>query len=299
MDTKYWGSIPGSGLSKQDIELLPMLTGLVLFRENLQEDISGLIKKIKAVNPSIEVAIDHEGGRVNRFGDTMKMQAAQTYIELNDESLFKKDLVHDFTLLKEMGIDRVFGPCVDINLASQGLPSKVIGELGRSFGASYEQLTRWTSIYIEVAHQCGLKTCLKHFPDHGYCQEDSHLELPFDLRTKEEIAPVIAFYESLISKYAIDMVMLAHVALPNVTRHNETITFDANIKQMVSVETITDCLGMKAIEGSPFERIARAQKAGHEHIMLTHQPPEVLKAAILGIEQGHVIQENQSVMCSS
>ncbi|MBM4211137.1 MAG: hypothetical protein FJ186_01180 [Gammaproteobacteria bacterium] len=299
MRTKYWGSIPGSTLSDSDQRLLPLLSGLVLFKENLQTDTALFIGRIKMINPEIELAVDHEGGWVNRFGATMQTRSAQFYADANDEAQYKEDLRHDFTILKNLGIDRVFGPCIDIDLAKQGRPSKVIGGLGRSYGDSYAEIKRWASIYIEVAHGCGLKTCLKHFPDHGYSQEDSHLELPIDLRTQAELAPVLAVYQQLIEQYQIDMVMLAHFALPNVTGHDGPITFDQGIKQMLpSVDTITDCLGMKAISGSAYERLVKAKQAGHQHVMLTHQPSDQLIEALLGLNKDQVTQDNLAVTCS-
>ena len=302
MRAHYWGSLPCHELSDADRELLPLLSGLVLFRENLQGDTAELVQRVKQLNPDIEIAIDHEGGRVNRFSQTMQLRSAQSYIDSDDEELFKAHLIHDFSYLKALGIDRIFGPCVDINLASQGRPSRVIGELGRSYGSTYDEVGRWAKIYIETAHQCGLKTCLKHFPDHGYCQEDSHIELPQDMRAQEELAPILAFYQKLVQQHEIDMVMLAHFALPNITGHTESITFDASIQKMSPVPTITDCLGMQAISGTPTERISRAQQAGHQHVMLTHQPADVLKRAIEAVNQSleaaDDVVPNQSVGCS-
>ncbi len=173
----------GTSLTEEDKELLshPLVGGLILFTRNFQspEQLSQLVKNIRlfAKKPLL-IAVDHEGGRVQRFREGFSIIPAMG-------SLFDY-ANHDITQAQQLaiqsgalmalevqaiGIDISFAPVLDIN----GI-SDVIGL--RSFHQKPDIIKPLASAFIEGMHSVGMKATGKHFPGHGSVQADSHVESP-------------------------------------------------------------------------------------------------------------------------
>ena len=212
--------LEGTVLSKEEETLLasPVVGGVILFARNYQspEQVQALNAAIRACNPQILIAVDQEGGRVQRL--------IEGYTRLPEMGVFASRWRHapeqtqalatelGWLMAAEMisaGFDFSFAPVLDINI---GL-SKVIG--GRSFGRDAVQVAALANAFMEGMHEAGMATTGKHFPGHGSVSADSHLELPVDDRSMDEIrsndlAAFVACVDSL------DAVMPAHVIYPQV-----------------------------------------------------------------------------------
>lgn len=205
----------GLTLAEEEKELLthPLTGGLILFSRNYEsvDQLTRLISQIrevsKAANKDILIAVDHEGGRVQRFRSEFTELPAIAKLAESDnpkQSAFS----HAWLMAAEvraMDIDFSFAPVLDINYGVSG----VIGD--RSFNRNPLLISSLAIEYIKGMREAGMASTGKHFPGHGAVVEDSHLEIPVDRRSKEEIwqEDIIPF-QNLI-KQGLNAVMPAHV----------------------------------------------------------------------------------------
>lgn len=192
--------------------------GVILFARNYEspEQVLALTTAIRACQPQILIAVDQEGGRVQRLIDgytrlpAMGVFASRWREAPEQTQALAKQV--GWLMAAEMlsaGFDFSFAPVLDINI---GL-SQVIGE--RAFGSDAEQVAALANAFMEGMHEAGMATTGKHFPGHGSVQADSHLEVPIDDRPLELIrgADLEAF---LACRHSLDAVMPAHVIYPQV-----------------------------------------------------------------------------------
>ena len=210
--------IDGVNLSNEDKSLLSSkhIGGLILFSKNFDSytQLYNLIKEVRSIKENIIIAVDQEGGRVQRFKKEFtnipSMQEASIFAKQNDDHGFIKDLAWLISSeLIAVGIDINFAPVLDIN---RNL-STIIGN--RSFSDDILEVINNASNYIDGMHEAGMKSSGKHFPGHGNVIEDSHLELPEDERElcelmNEDIKPYIEL------KDKIDVIMCAHILFSKV-----------------------------------------------------------------------------------
>ena len=215
--------VNGTELSADEEALLasPVVGGVILFARNYEspEQVQALNKAIRACNSQILIAVDQEGGPVQRLIEgytrlpAMGVFAARWRAAPEQTQVLATQV--GWLMAAEMlsaGFDFSFAPVLDINI---GL-SKVIGE--RAFGSDAAQVAALANAFMAGMHEAGMATTGKHFPGHGSVQADSHLELPVDDRTLEEIrsTDLEAFVACLNS---LDAVMPAHVIYPQVDPH--------------------------------------------------------------------------------
>ena len=210
--------IDGFNLSDEDKFLLSSkhIGGLILFSKNFNsyDQLYNLIKEVRSIKDNIIIAVDQEGGRVQRFQKEFtnipSMQEASLFAKKNEDHGFIKDLAWLISSeLIAVGIDINFAPVLDIN---RNL-STIIGN--RSFSDDILEVINNASDYIDGMHEAGMKSSGKHFPGHGNVIEDSHLELPEDERELSElmnegIKPYIELNEK------IDVIMCAHILFSKV-----------------------------------------------------------------------------------
>lgn len=207
--------IAGLSLTEDDKRLLssPWVGGIILFSRNYSDraQLDNLVAEIRAVNAALLIAVDHEGGRVQRFRSGFTRIPPMQRLErafLDDREL---GLVHardiGWLLASELiasGVDISFAPVLDVDRDF----SSIIGD--RSFSADPSIVTLLTDVFIDGMHEAGMAATGKHFPGHGGIREDSHLELPIDKRELTELLnrDLIPF-KALLPK--LDAVMPAHI----------------------------------------------------------------------------------------
>jgi len=210
--------IDGKNLSNDDKTILSSkhIGGLILFSRNFDsyDQLNNLIKEVHSIKANIIIAVDQEGGRVQRFEKEFtkipSMQDAALFAKENDDKEFIKDLAWLISSeLIAVGIDINFAPVLDINRNI----SSIIGN--RSFSNDILEVINNASDYIDGMHEAGMKSTGKHFPGHGSVVEDSHEELPVDERElyellKEDLKPYIKLNDKL------DVIMCAHILFSKV-----------------------------------------------------------------------------------
>ena len=212
----------GTEMQQDEAELLrhPLVGGVILFSRNYEEpgQLCELTRKIHQARQSpLLIAVDHEGGRVQRFRNRFtRIPAAALFGKLY-ESDQKKSVEYaskaGWLLASELlsvGVDLSFAPVLDIGTGR----SKVIGE--RAFHRNIDVLTILAKAYTKGMKSAGMAAVGKHFPGHGYVREDSHETVPVDDRSYEDIMmnDVVPF-ERMIAA-GLEGIMPAHVIYPGV-----------------------------------------------------------------------------------
>ncbi|WP_421134348.1 beta-N-acetylhexosaminidase [Alteromonas sp. A079] len=197
----------------------PTVGGVILFTRNFHDkaQLRALIADVrKHAHSPLLIAVDHEGGRVQRFRDGFThLPAMGELTALSDSkadalSLSKACGVVMAYELKMMDIDFSFAPVLDINNVSQ-----VIGD--RAFGCHSDEVIPLANALIDGLHEGNMPAIGKHFPGHGSVTADSHIALPVDERCLEDIARVdMAVFKSLIGDNKLDGIMPAHVIYSSV-----------------------------------------------------------------------------------
>ena len=214
--------IEGLSLSPADRELLrePAVGGVILFTRNYESvgQLSDLVADIRALrSPPLLVAVDHEGGRVQRFREGFTAIPPMGHIGRE----FDRDRDAGLQAAREagwliaselraMGIDLSFGPCVDLDWGV----SEIIGN--RAFHRNPDAVADLASAFARGLRSAGMSAVAKHFPGHGAVLADSHLKLPVDHRDYGLILDDMRPYERLANTTAIAGVMLAHIVYEQV-----------------------------------------------------------------------------------
>jgi beta-N-acetylhexosaminidase len=210
--------IAGTALSPLDRERLshPLVGGIILFSRNYQsrEQLRQLCDDIHVLRqPPLLIAVDHEGGRVQRFRDQFTLipamrQLGERWDSAPSEATESARAVGYLLSaeLRALGVDLSFAPVLDLDWGHSG----VVGN--RAFHGNPEAVTALAGALIEGMREAGMACCGKHFPGHGWAEADSHVAMPVDERSLAELEPDLAPYRSL----KLDAVMPAHVVYPQI-----------------------------------------------------------------------------------
>lgn len=266
--------VAGYELSQEDRELLahPAVGGLILFSRNFDsvEQVAELVKAIRAARDGeLIIAVDHEGGRVQRFreGFTVLPTAASigdSYASEPAAALAKAKALGQLLALelRSIDIDLAFAPVLDLDYGC----SSVIGD--RAWNADPAALIELTKATMQGMRMAGMASTGKHYPGHGAVVADSHLELPVDERSWEELQRDIAPFKALIEA-GMESIMPAHVLYPAVDPDQPAGFSERWTKQILRRElgfdgvVFSDDLSMAgaAASGNHAERAALAIQA--------------------------------------
>jgi beta-N-acetylhexosaminidase len=207
--------LAGTTLRPDEAEVLadPQVGGLILFARNFVSvpQVSDLIRAIREVRPDMIVAVDQEGGRVQRFKTGLtRLPPLRLLGTLHDQDPAAARLAaRDWGWLmasemRALDVDISFAPVLDLDFGR----SQVIGN--RAFHADPQVVAALAREYIAGMREGGMASTGKHFPGHGWVEADSHVAIPVDERGRELIfgADVIPF-EALARE--LDGIMPAHV----------------------------------------------------------------------------------------
>lgn len=275
-------------LDAQEREVLahPQVGGVIFFARNYAEpaQLAELCQQVKRLNPQLVLAVDQEGGRVQRFkrGFTplpAMARLGELYLEHPLKALaLSQDLGWLMAIeLRALGIDLSFAPVLDLDL---GL-SQVIGD--RAFGRTADMVTCLAERFIDGIHDAGMKATGKHFPGHGSVAADSHLALPVDDRCLEEIEQLdLMPFKRLASK--LDGLMPAHIIFSAV----DTLPAGFSRKWLQDIARnqlgftgviVSDDLSMAgaAYAGSYSDRALAALEGGCDGVLVCNNPDQAHK----------------------
>lgn len=207
--------IHGTWLTAEDRRILrqPEVGGLILFARNIEDprQVRELSAAIRALRPDLLLAVDQEGGRVQRLRQGFVRLPAMRALADNDNAEYLAEQCGWLmaTEVLSVGLDLSFAPVLDLDHQR----SAVVGS--RSFEGDAELATRLAGAFIRGMAAAGMAATGKHFPGHGWAEADSHVAIPVDERSLDEIRrkDLIPF-QSLSRQLA--AVMPAHVIYPQV-----------------------------------------------------------------------------------
>ena len=269
--------IAGLTLAEDEKEKInhPNTGAVILFSRNYQEpeQITELINSIRAArNGNILIAVDQEGGRVQRFvQDFIRLPPASYYAQAPELAQPAGWLMA--AELLAVGVDFSFAPVLDIDCGV----SEIIGN--RSFSADPALATGLSSSFRKGMNEAGMAATGKHFPGHGAVALDSHLTLPIDERDLNSIwAKDLLPFKQLIAE-GLEGIMPAHVLYPNIDPNpagfspfwiQQILRKELNFNGVV----FSDDLNMEgaASAGNFPERASLAQRAGCDMILVCNNP---------------------------
>jgi len=214
--------LAGQEIAAQEREMLrhPMVGGVILFTRNYQdpEQLKKLVEDIHAVrDPRLLVAVDHEGGRVQRFREGFtRLPAMQGFGGLYDKDKKRaKRLIETAGWLmaielRAVGIDFSFAPVLDLN---RGI-SAVIGD--RSLHGDPQAVSDLAQSYMMGMKSAGMAATGKHFPGHGAVEVDTHQGIARDPRPLVDIEADDLVPFARMIRGGLAGVMAAHVIYENV-----------------------------------------------------------------------------------
>lgn len=213
--------VAGTTLSIEDREVLrhPLVGSVLLFSRNYQDlpQINALVAEIRALRtPALLIAVDHEGGRVQRFREGFtRLPAARLLgrrIAIERRESLNTAAVAGWLMaieLRRVGVDFSFAPCVDLDYGS----SEVIGD--RALHRDPEVVGALAVAYMGGMREAGMAATAKHFPGHGAVVADSHVALPVDRRSFVDLEEDIRPYRLLIDNQ-LSGVLVSHVVFPQI-----------------------------------------------------------------------------------
>ncbi|MES9997596.1 glycoside hydrolase family 3 N-terminal domain-containing protein [Desulfovibrio aminophilus] len=265
-----------------------------------------LTAALKALAPlPLIVAVDQEGGRVQRFKARDGFADTPSAAEMgswDDPGRVRGAAEALGDMLRELGVNMDFAPCVDVNVNPR---SPAIGALGRSFSPDPARVALNAEAFLRGLTDAGVLSCLKHFPGHGSAASDSHLGFTDVSATwrEAELTP----YRLLLARDRVDMVMTAHVFNSNLDQD-----YPASLSRRITTGLlrgelgfagviVTDDLQMRAVTGKyDLEATVRlALDAGADILLfgnnLAYDPdlPAKAQAVIVRLVRDGVVPESR------
>ena len=262
----------------------PAIGAVILFSRNFEsvEQLQNLTMQIHELrDPPLLIAVDHEGGRVQRFREGFThLPAMRCYGDMFDADpagalaqcstagwLMAAELL-------ELGVDFSFAPIADLD---SGL-SDVIGD--RAFHSSPGIASELSLSFMLGMRKAGMAATAKHFPGHGSVRGDSHHMIPVDDRSFDELSEndLVPFRVMIAS--AVEGIMTAHVIYPQMDEQPPTFShywLKEILRNQLAYKGLifSDDLSMAGakVAGGPVERAQAAMHAGCDMILVCNDTP--------------------------
>jgi len=277
--------IEGTELNENDIRRLqhPLVGGIILFSRNYQspEQLKALTAAIHKVRqPPLLIAVDHEGGRVQRFREGFtripSMRELGKVWDHNPRRARQLAEEAGWILAAELrahGVDFSFTPVLDMDYGS----STVIGD--RAFHRNVQAIAELARSLVHGLKKGGMAAVGKHFPGHGFVAADSHVAIPVDEREFDRIAEEdLQPFRQMIDD-GLPAIMPAHVIYPKVD--DKPAGFSERWLQKVLRQRLafngvifSDDLSMEGavVAGDVTQRAMAALNAGCDMVLLCNRP---------------------------
>lgn len=271
--------VDGLVLSSDDRQLLanPQVGGVILFARNIlsREQVCTLVAEIRSCSNNILIAVDQEGGRVQRFSHGFtkipSMQQVGDLVESAGSEGVALSRELGWLMASEVlacGLDISFAPVLDVDRDT----SSIIGD--RAFSDQPKKVITAAAAFIEGMQDAGMASTGKHFPGHGGVIADSHLEAPVDNRSWDQLKRHDLMPFQSLAK-TLSGIMPAHITFPSIDP--DSVGFSVFWLKEVLREQLgfsgvifSDDLSMKAadIVGSYVDKAKAALAAGCDMILV-------------------------------
>lgn len=280
----------GQQLEDDEREILrhPLVGGVILFSRNYQDpgQITNLCAEIHNLrSPPLLIAVDHEGGRVQRFHKHFTaLPPCRCYGEQYDSNAEKGMYLSErggWVMAAELlavGVDFSFAPVLDLD---RGV-SAVIGN--RAFHHHEETAALLAKSFMRGMKLAGMASVGKHFPGHGSVIQDSHIETPVDERRYEDIAMGDMLPFERLVHAGLPAVMPAHVIYPKVDDRPAGYShtwLQQVLRQRLGFQGVifSDDISMEGagIAGDYIDRVRAALDAGCDMVLICNNQPAAVK----------------------
>lgn len=214
--------VAGLALTDEDRGVLAheLVGGVILFSRNFEsvEQLTALTDEIRALKtPPLLIAVDQEGGRVQRFRDGFTrlppLRAIGDYYTRDTRIACELAATAGWLMAAELlasGVDFSFAPVVDIDAGV----SEIIGD--RAFHRDPDVVFELARAWIGGVRRAGQIAVAKHFPGHGSVAPDSHTTIVADPRDYREIAGADLVPFRRLVGLDVAAMMMAHIVYPAV-----------------------------------------------------------------------------------
>ncbi len=281
--------VAGRSLLPEDRDVLehPLVGGVVLFARNFSDaaQLAALVQEIHQLrSPRLLVAVDHEGGRVQRFRSDFTPLPPMRRIgrEYDMDASRGRELARRAgwligSELRAVGIDLAFAPVVDLDVGV----NEAIGD--RAFHADPAAVSTLAGALMAGLRDAGMSATAKHFPGHGAVVADSHVAVPVDRRAYADLDAELTPYRRLIAN-GLPSVMMSHVVFPAIDALPASLS-RRWVGEVLRVElgfqgaVLTDDLSMAgaAAFGGVQARAELALAAGCDMLLVCNSRPAVLE----------------------
>ena len=281
--------LDSSSLTKEEKTLLqnPHVGGVILFSRNIvsKDQVLYLCHQIAEVNPNLLIAVDQEGGRVQRLIDGYavlpSMQKLGKFVAQDKDNGLILASNLGWLMASEViasGLDISFAPVLDLDLDR----SSIIGD--RSFGDTPKTVINIANSFINGMNEAGMEAVGKHFPGHGGIHADTHLSYSEDLRSLDDLKQhdLIPFHEL---HNRLGGIMTAHISFSEID--NNIATFSKywlqntlREKMKFKGEIFSDDLSMKGTDfiGGIDHKVQKALESGCTMILICNDRSAALQA---------------------
>ncbi len=274
--------------TERDILRHPLVGGVILFSRNYEspEQVAALTASIRALrDPHLLIAVDHEGGRVQRFRKGFTRlppigALGKHYMQHPQQTLERAEITGWLMAseLRAVGVDFSFAPVLDLDYGV----SEIIGD--RAFHRDPEAVSAMAKAYIQGMKRAWMPAVGKHFPGHGAVEVDSHLGLPVDSRHFEDMIQADILPFANLCKQDLAGIMPAHIV------YEQSDSLPAGFSPFWIKEILRDRLGFQgavlsddlsmegaAIMGDSLARAEAALSAGCDMVLVCNKPESVVQ----------------------
>ena len=261
----------------------PLVGGLILFSRNFQsaDQLEALTAELHDLKPGLLIAVDHEGGRVQRFRsgftELPPMAALGRAFDADRGQALRQAEAAGFVLaweLRRHGVDLSFTPVLDVDHGR----SAVIGN--RAFHGDPEVVALLAAALSRGLRAAGFAAVGKHFPGHGFVEADSHHDLPVDPRDLNALEQCdMVPFQRLIAE-GLEGIMPAHILYPAIDAQPAGFSvfwLQRMLRGNLGFDGVifSDDLSMKGAlgAGAPAERAHAALAAGCDMVLLCNDAP--------------------------
>ena len=282
--------------------------GIILYAWNIEDEtqLASIIKQVRSLNGSPLLCIDEEGGRVSRIANNpnfhVKKYESMAAIGATGDPKNAYECGNTIgTYLKRYDFDIDFAPVADVNTNPDNI---IIGP--RAFSDDPAVAAPMVTNYLQGLKDAGITGCIKHFPGHGDTTNDTHSGYVQSLKTWDEMnqCEMVTFRAGI--QWGCQLIMTAHIAVPNVTGTNipstlSSVVLQDKLRGELGYQNIiiTDGMEMGAITKhyTSGEAAVGSIKAGVDIVLGPRDFTEAFDAVIAAVNNGTLSEEriNQSV----
>ena len=282
--------------------------GIILYAWNIEDEtqLASIIKQVRSLNGSPLLCIDEEGGRVSRIANNpnfhVKKYESMVAIGATGDPKNAYECGNTIgTYLKRYDFDIDFAPVADVNTNPDNI---IIGP--RAFSDDPAVAAPMVTNYLQGLKDAGITGCIKHFPGHGDTTNDTHSGYVQSLKTWDEMnqCEMVTFRAGI--QWGCQLIMTAHIAVPNVTGTNipstlSSVVLQDKLRGELGYQNIiiTDGMEMGAITKhyTSGEAAVGSIKAGVDIVLGPRNFTEAFDAVIAAVNNGTLTEEriNQSV----